>query len=210
MRTRIKFCGITNIEDAIFAASLGVDAIGMIFVPESPRCISLQTAKNIAAKLPAWVTIVGVFANTNVDEIKQILAELPLDLLQFHGAESAEFCQQFQRPYIKAIRMQVNSNLQEYYQTYSQAKGFLLDTYDNSILGGTGKSFNWNLIPKNFSKQIILAGGLNAENVAAAIKQIKPYGVDVSGGIEISPGKKDYTKMTAFIREVYDVDQENR
>jgi phosphoribosylanthranilate isomerase len=210
MRTRIKFCGMTNVEDAMFAARLGVDAIGMIFVPQSPRCISEREAKKIITTLPAWVTTVGVFANAKVNEISQVLAEIPLDLLQFHGDESAEFCQQFQRPYIKAIRMREDSNLQAYSDVYRQAKALLLDTYDNNMLGGTGKSFNWNLIPSNIAQQIILAGGLTAKSVATAIKQIKPYGVDVSGGIEVAPGKKDHAKMTAFIDEVNYVDRQNR
>jgi len=198
MRTRVKICGITRIDDGLEAARLGADAIGLVFYAKSPRAVSIEQAAEIAAALPPFVTTVGLFVNPSVDEVEATLAALPLDLLQFHGDESPEFCQQFDRPYIKAIRMREGVDLVVELERYQSGRGLLLDTYTPGIPGGTGESFDWDRVPAEVASKIILAGGLTADNVAEAIKQVKPYAVDVSGGVEASKGIKDAAKMCAF------------
>lgn len=202
MRTRIKFCGMTNVEDAIFAAELGVDAIGLIFVPDSSRLVTVSKARIIIQALPAWVSTVVVVANQSAEEIKNLITALPFDMLQFHGDESPEFCQQFNKPYIKAIRMHEDINALSLIEQYHTANGFLLDNYSADTLGGTGKTFDWKKVPAIVSQPIILAGGLTPVNVTQAIKQVHPYGVDVVSGIESRPDCKDHTKMRHFITEV--------
>lgn len=203
LRTRVKICGITRVEDANSAIEQGADAIGLVFYEQSPRNVSIHQAKEIAKQIPAFVTVVGLFVNAKAEFIKQVISEVGLDLLQFHGDESPEECASYSKPFIKAIRVKSDTNLVQYANEFSGAKGLLLDTYSEGIAGGTGHVFDWTLIPKNLGKPVILAGGLNAENVAAAIKQVKPYAVDISGGVESAKGIKDAAKIAVFMQQVY-------
>jgi phosphoribosylanthranilate isomerase len=199
---RSKICGITRIEDALSAAEAGADAIGLVFYAKSPRAVSVQQARTIIAALPPFVTTVGLFVDASRQELEEILAAVPLDLLQFHGDESPAFCEALQRPYIKALRVKPGDDLAAQVAAYGQASGVLLDTYVPGIPGGTGEAFDWSLVPQGLNKPIILAGGLVAENVAAAIRQVRPYAVDVSGGVEAGKGIKDAEKIRAFMRAV--------
>jgi phosphoribosylanthranilate isomerase len=202
VRTRVKICGITSPEDALHVVNAGADAIGLVFYAPSPRAVTLQHAKAIATAVPAFVTVVGLFVNAEKSEIEKIVAEVGIDLIQFHGDESAEFCRQFNRPYIKAVRVKADTNLIQYADDFFDAKALLLDAYAEGVPGGTGQSFDWDLIPKHLPKPMILAGGLNAENVAQAIKAVQPYAVDVSGGVEIGKGVKDAQKIQQFMQQV--------
>ncbi|MCU7842973.1 MAG: phosphoribosylanthranilate isomerase [Candidatus Thiodiazotropha sp. (ex Monitilora ramsayi)] len=206
MRTRIKICGITRVEDALEAVRLGADALGFVFYPPSPRVVTIEQAKAIVAHLPPFVTVVGLFVDETRERIDHVIREVPLDLLQFHGDETPSACSGFQRPWIKAIRMRENIDLQQVEQHYSAASGLLLDTYRKGVPGGTGQSFDWGRIPKGMASRIILAGGLDSENVEQAINQLHPYAVDVSGGVEAAKGIKDAGKMAAFIAGVNRVD----
>lgn len=199
---RSKICGITRIEDALSAAEAGADAIGLVFYAKSPRAVSVQQARAIIAALPPFVTTVGLFVDASRQELDEILAAVPLGLLQFHGDESPAFCEALQRPYIKALRVKPGDDLAAQVAAYGQASGVLLDTYVPGIPGGTGEAFDWSLVPQGLNKPIILAGGLVAENVAAAIRQVRPYAVDVSGGVEAGKGIKDAEKIRAFMRAV--------
>lgn len=205
MRTRVKMCAMTRVEDALFAAELGVDAIGLIFYESSPRFVSTTQAKKISEQLPPYVTTVGVFADAEQKYIENILKQLPLDLLQFQGNETPQACEIYQKPYVKAVHMNTADkiNFEKITQMYTNAKALLLDSKIlGGLPGGTGKTFDWSAIPKNLSKPIILAGGLTPENVAAAIQQVKPYAVDVTSGIEAQKGIKDPKKMRAFMQAV--------
>ena len=204
-RTRVKYCGITRVEDALYAAALGVDAIGLVFYEKSPRSVSVDQAKLIVDSLPAFVTTVGLFVNADPADVERIVQAVNLDLLQFHGDESAAECECFDRPYIKAIRMRGELDLDQLSNEFQNASGLLLDAYDKNMFGGTGKSFDWSMIPDQRSLPIILAGGLNPENVGQAINDVHPYAVDVSGGIEASKGIKDKEKMNAFMRGINSV-----
>ena len=204
-RTRVKFCGITRVEDALHAAAIGVDAIGLVFYEKSPRSVSVDQAKLIVESLPAFVTTVGLFVNAVPADVERIAQEANLDLLQFHGDESAAECECCHRPYIKAIRMREGLDLVQLSEEYRNAGALLLDAYDKTMFGGTGKSFDWSMIPDQLSKPVILAGGLNPENVVEAINAVHPYAVDVSGGIEMSKGIKDIEKMNAFMRGINSV-----
>jgi phosphoribosylanthranilate isomerase len=199
---------MTKTEDAIVAAELGVDAIGLIFVPSSSRLVTLPKALTIVQALPAWVSTVVVVANQSAEEIKNLITALPFDMLQFHGDETPEFCQQFNKPYIKVIRMREGVNVSRMIEQYHTANGFLLDSYHADRLGGTGNTFDWKTVPSSqVSRPIILAGGLTPENVGQAITQVQPYGVDVVSGIESMSGCKDQTKMRQFITEVNNADR---
>ncbi|GEM20683.1 N-(5'-phosphoribosyl)anthranilate isomerase [Nitrosococcus oceani] len=202
MRTRVKFCGITRREDAIQAIRLGADAIGLVFYPESPRAVSPQQAYQIVRELPPFVTVVGLFVNAASCYLQQILDKVPIDILQFHGEESPEECGYYGRSYIKAIRMAEGVDLPSLARSYESASALLLDAYQAGVPGGTGRAFDWRRIPKNFSKAVILAGGLTPENIAQAVRQVRPYAVDVSGGVERIKGVKDAAKMAAFMRGV--------
>ncbi|MEW8351482.1 MAG: phosphoribosylanthranilate isomerase [Candidatus Thiodiazotropha taylori] len=202
MRTRIKICGITRTEDALTATRLGADAIGLVFYPPSPRSVSPEQAQRIVKSLPPFVTVVGLFVNEDRAVIEQILNQVPLDLLQFHGDESAEDCSGFGRPWIKAIRMRQETDLLTLEQQYKDASGLLLDTYQAGVPGGTGKTFDWDLVPESLAGRVILAGGLNSENVTRAVASLHPYAVDVSGGVEAAKGIKDAAKIEAFITGV--------
>lgn len=203
-RIRVKICGIRNLETALVAAEMGADAIGLVFYERSPRFVTPEQADNICKHLPPFVNKVGLFVNAASDTIYPILEQVKLDTIQFHGDEPADFCHQFGIPYIKAVRMQAGVDLHSIMSEYANASAILLDAYVKGVEGGTGKNFDWSLIPKNFGKPIILAGGLNAGNVKLAIQQVSPYGVDVSGGVESEKGLKDPAKIKEFIREVND------
>jgi len=202
MRTRVKICGFTQVEDAVLAADLGVDAIGLVFYPPSPRHVSITQARAIVKALPAFVTVVGLFVDAESDWIHQVLSEVNLDCLQFHGDEISEDCRRFSKPYIKAIRMKPNVNWVEVQEHYADAAALLLDAFHPGLQGGTGSGFDWNRIPRNSKLPIILAGGLSPENAALAVQQVRPYALDVSSGVESSKGIKDAEKMTAFIRTI--------
>lgn len=202
MRTRVKICGITRLKDAQVAADCGADAIGMVFYEASPRVVAVHRATLIARSLPAFVTSVGLFVNPSRADVEAVLAEVPLDCLQFHGDESDEFCAQFGRPYIKAIRVQNRTDIAQEAARYTEARAVLLDTYVKDIPGGTGQRFDWARIPSECPKPVILAGGLTADNVRDAIQQTHPYAVDVSGGVEQHKGIKDQAKIRQFIAEV--------
>ena len=204
-RTRIKICGITNLQDAKVAIDEGVDAIGLVFCENSPRYINISRAKEIVENTTPFVNCVGLFVDAEKEYINNVLKEVALDTLQFHGQESEQACALYNKPYIKVIRMNENINLSEEAEKYFSAHALLLDTYIEGLPGGTGIVFDWDLIPKDIAKPIILAGGLNASNVKDAIKKISPYAVDVSGGVETEKGKKDPSKIKEFINEVMNV-----
>lgn len=199
---RSKICGITRIEDALAAVDAGAAALGFVFYAKSPRAVSVEQARAIIAALPPFVTTVGLFVNASRCELLEILEAVPLDLLQFHGDETPAECADFNRPYIKALRVKAGDDIAAQCDAFVGARGILLDAYVAGIPGGTGQAFDWSLIPRSLSKPIILAGGLSATNVGAAIAQVRPYAVDVSGGVELSKGVKDPAKIAAFMREV--------
>jgi phosphoribosylanthranilate isomerase len=202
MRTRVKICGITRLEDALSAVEQGADAIGLVFYAPSPRCVTIAQAAAISAALPPFVSVVALFVNPTQQEVNAILTNMNVDLLQFHGDESEAECAQYGLPYLKAIRVKSDTNLIQYAQTFMSAKALLLDAHSDAAVGGTGQVFDWNLIPKQMAKPIILAGGLTPENVKEAIQQVQPYAVDVSGGVEQAKGIKDATKIAAFMAAV--------
>ena len=199
MITKVKFCGITNLKDAISAAELGADALGFVFYPKSPRFISPKNAKEIIKKLPPFISMVGLFVNQSKSEVEEVIKGCPLNLLQFHGDENESFCKQYNLPYIKAITMKSDVDLLKCIQEYNSAKALLLDTFSKVARGGSGEVFDWKMIPPNTLKPIIVAGGLTPENVQTLLEVISPYGVDVSSGIEINKGLKDYKLMKKFI-----------
>jgi len=201
MRTRVKICGITRRQDAEFAAEMGVDAIGLVFYSASPRAVTIAQAEKVLAGLPPFVSVVALFVDAEVDEVKACLASLPIDVLQFHGDESPEYCAQFNVPYMKAVRMRDGVDLGVLASDYEQASALLLDSYQAGVPGGTGQVFDWSMI-MDIDKPVILAGGLDAENVRDAIQQVHPYAVDVSGGVEQDKGVKDKAKIGAFMHEV--------
>ncbi|MCC7201961.1 MAG: phosphoribosylanthranilate isomerase [Nitrospirae bacterium] len=197
---KVKICGITNIEDALAAAEAGADALGFVFYPESPRFIDPGKARAIIARLPVFITSVGVFVDETEDLIRRIIREGGIQVLQFHGAESPVLCNRFREKAIKAIRIKDEQSIRD--MKMYDVDTFLLDTMADGAKGGTGKTFNWKYaeMAKEHGR-IILSGGLNPANVGEAVRQIRPYGVDVSSGVEISPGKKDHIKIMEFIRE---------
>jgi phosphoribosylanthranilate isomerase len=201
MKTRVKICGITRRQDAEFAIENGADALGLVFYPASPRAVSLAQAKDIVVNLPPFISIVALFVDADPKEVQACINALPIDVLQFHGDESAAYCEQFGMSYLKAIRMRNNVDLESLENEYSTASALLLDSYQAGIPGGTGQVFDWSLIEK-INKPIILAGGLDSDNVATAIKQVQPYAVDVSGGVEQAKGIKDQQKISTFMQEV--------
>lgn len=201
MRTRVKVCGITRRQDAEIAIEMGADAIGLVFYEPSPRAVTIAQSKSIIEQLPPFVSVVALFVNAEASFVEQCIEQLPINLLQFHGDESAEFCQQFSLPYYKAIRMRDNVDLRAVCAEYATANALLVDSFQEGVPGGTGKTFDWSLV-QSIPKPIILAGGLTAENVKTAIAQVKPYAVDVSGGVEEQKGIKDPEKIHAFMQEV--------
>jgi len=201
-RVRIKICGITRPGDAKLAAALGADAIGLVFYSGSPRYVTAEQARTIAASLPPFICKTGLFVNADEEDIRSVLDQVNLDLLQFHGEENRQMCERYSKPYIKAVRMQANTDLSQIAKDYQSASALLLDTFVKGMQGGTGKTFDWSLIPGDVEKPLILAGGLTAENVADAVSRVRPYGVDVSGGVESDKGIKDANKLAEFIKEV--------
>ena len=202
MKTQVKICGLTSVADAVAAAEAGADMIGLMLYAGSPRHISLAQAAEISRALPPFVLKVGVFVNPEEALVSRAIAECHLSLLQFHGDEPSEFCTQFGLMSMKALRVKDAESLAalEHYAT----DAFLLDAYSKSGLGGTGEKFNWDLAveAQKFGKPIFLAGGLTSENVAAAVRQVRPFAVDVSSGVESAPGIKDAAKVRAFIEAV--------
>lgn len=202
MRTRVKICGITRVEDALTAVAHGCDAIGLVFYGPSPRNVDIQRAAEIVAALPPFVSSVGLFVDAMPDEINTVLAEVQLDLLQFHGEESPDACRLYGLPYMKAVRVRDDTNLLQYATQYQDARALLLDAFLPGVAGGTGHVFDWSLIPQQFPVPVVLAGGLTPDNVAGAIRQVRPYAVDVSGGVEESKGIKSAAKIAAFMQGV--------
>jgi phosphoribosylanthranilate isomerase len=196
---KIKICGFTQVENAKQASRLGIDAIGLVFYDKSPRNISVETATDIVNCLPPFVNRVGLFVNAEDNFIDEVLCEVPLDTLQFHGDESAEDCKQYGVPFIKALRINSETNVAKMADYFSHASGLLLDTYNSSAYGGTGESFDWSLANVDIDLPIILAGGLSPHTVQEAIRQVNPYAVDVSSGVESSKGVKDIDKIKSFI-----------
>jgi len=205
VRTRVKICGITRVEDALAAARSGADAIGLVFYADSPRAVSVEQARAVVRALPPFITTVGLFVDAAPQEIGAVLAALPLDLLQFHGNESPEACRGHGRPYVKALRMGEGADAAALARPYDDAAGILVDSYVEGVPGGTGRAFDWSRLPEGLSCPLILAGGLTPDNVAAAVTQVRPWAVDVSGGVEATPGVKDAAKIEAFIRGVNSV-----
>lgn len=197
--SRVKICGITRVGDALQAVSSGADAIGLVFYEPSSRAVDIACARDIAYAAGPLVTVTGLFVNASAARVCEVLREVPLQLLQFHGDESADFCEQFERPYLKAIRMRPDLDLKAAMQPFVGAAGFLLDAYQAGVPGGTGATFDWQRVPASAPRPVVLAGGLTPDNVARAIATTGCYGVDVSGGVEASPGIKDAAKMAQFI-----------
>jgi phosphoribosylanthranilate isomerase len=196
---RVKICGITSVEDAALAVESGADAIGLVFYEPSPRYVRIQQAVDIAYSAGPFITVVGLFVNSDKAAIDNIIKHVPLNLLQFHGDELPTFCEQFSLPYMRAIRMRDDLDLDKEIKRYKPASAILLDAYKPGVPGGTGETFDWERVPRQSSQPIVLAGGLTPDNVCEAIKQARPYGVDISGGVESSPGIKDKDKVVAFI-----------
>jgi phosphoribosylanthranilate isomerase len=208
MRTRVKICGFTTADEAVYAANLGVDAIGLVFYPQSPRNVSLEQATKIIAELPAFTSVVALFVDESEVIIDQVLSNIAIDCLQFHGHENPQACRLYNKPYIKALSMRETTNVEQLAIDYHDASALLLDAYHPKAKGGTGESFDWDLIPKQCHLPIILAGGLTPENAKQAIIKVNPYALDVSSGVEIKKGVKGRAKMTAFIKEVNQGNQE--
>lgn len=201
LRTRIKICGITRTEDLDAAVVAGADAIGFVFYPPSPRFLTDGQASMLARQVPPFVTRVGLFVNAEATTVHETLAQVPIDLLQFHGDEDAHYCEQFGRPYIKAARVRPGLDLLEFARAFPTAQGLLLDAWVEAY-GGAGQSFDWSLIPAELPVPIVLSGGLNAGNVVEAVVKTRPWAVDVSSGVELSKGIKDAEKIAAFIAAV--------
>lgn len=202
MRTRVKICGITGVQDALAAVAAGADAIGLVFEEASPRCVTVDRARAIVTVLPPYVTAVALFVNAEPGRIADVLNRVGVNLLQFHGDETPDLCRRFGRPYVKAVRMRAGVDPHAYASDFADAAGLLLDTYAHGSVGGTGETFEWARVPRDVAKPIILAGGLTPDNVKAAIDAVGPYAVDVSSGVERSKGVKDAAKMAAFISAV--------
>lgn len=206
-RTRIKICGITRPEDARVAIASGADAIGLVFYAPSPRSVTVEQAESIVAEVPPFVSVVALFVDELAGEVSRILNSVHVDLLQFHGDETPEYCRQFHRPWIKALRVRAGVDIGAACDRYPGARGVLLDSWQEGIPGGTGKTFDWQLAPRELSQPLVLAGGLNAQNVGRAIAGLHPVAVDVSGGVEQSPGIKDAEKIRQFTAAVRAADQ---
>jgi phosphoribosylanthranilate isomerase len=201
-RTRVKICGITRPEDAAHAALCGADAVGLVFYPASPRAVDVAQARAVVEALPPFVTVVALFVDPAPATVREVLAALPVGLLQFHGDEPPEACEGYGRPYLKAVPMREGVDLAGQARRYASAAGLLLDSYRVGLKGGTGVTFDWSRIPADLGKPLILAGGLTPENVGEAVRRVRPYAVDVSGGVEAAKGVKDPERVAAFIRGV--------
>jgi len=207
MRTRVKICGFTRVEDAVFAARLGVDAIGLVFYPPSPRHVEIEQAVRIVNALPAFTSVVALFVDEQEAGIREVLARIPIDCLQFHGDEPAEACRVYGKRYIKALRMQDGIDIPALALQYHDAAGLLLDAFHPGAKGGTGSQFDWELIPRQCTLPVILAGGLDETNAKQAVQTVRPYALDVSSGVEAEKGVKDALKMAAFIKQVNEGDR---
>lgn len=196
---RIKICGITRPEDGVAAAYLGADAIGLVFYDKSPRHVTLEQARAVIAALPPFVTVVALFVDPSRAWVEQVLAACAIDVLQFHGDETADFCRSFHRPYLKAVRVRPGVDLLEWSARYPDARGLLTDAFVDGAHGGTGTTFDWTLLPEQLPLPLILSGGLDEHNVAEAVRRVAPAAVDVSSGVEASKGIKDAARMAAFI-----------
>jgi phosphoribosylanthranilate isomerase len=206
MATAVKICGVTRTEDALVAARAGAHAVGMIFYPKSPRFVEDEVAAGIVKALPPFVTPVALFVDQPAAEIARAIKAVRPQLLQFHGEEAADFCRSFGLPYIKAVRVRAGVDLLQYARQYPDAKGLLLDAFVEGSHGGTGSAFDWSLVPREFPLPLILAGGLDPDNVGAAVRRVRPWAVDVSSGVEATKGIKDAAKVVAFIRGVRNAD----
>jgi len=204
VRTRVKICGITRTVDARAAAAAGADAIGLVFYPPSPRFLSIERAREIRDALPPFVQTVALFVNADAAQVAQVIGRVHPAMLQYHGDESPEFCAQFGLPFVKACRVKKGVSALEYLRPFSHAAAWLFDSHVPEY-GGVGESFDWSLVPAT-DKPVIVSGGLSPANVAAAIRRVKPWGVDVSSGVESAKGIKDAAKIAAFIAEVRNAD----
>lgn len=204
-RTRIKICGLTRPQDVLAAVSAGADAIGFVFYPPSPRNLSFEQAAELAALVPPFVTTVGLFVNPDPAFVSEALACVPLQLLQFHGDESADECARYRRPWMKAARMRPGVDLLEFEASYFAAQGILVDAFVEGY-GGGGKTFDWSLIPAGLKRPLVLSGGLDPSNVTDAVRRVRPWAVDVSSGVEVAKGIKDAAMMAAFVAGVRDAD----
>ncbi|MCK8514854.1 phosphoribosylanthranilate isomerase [Methylonatrum kenyense] len=203
MRTRIKICGITDPEDARQVAAAGIDAIGLVFHPASPRHVTADQAAAVINAVPPFISVVGLFLNPGADAVRDVLRRLPIDQLQFHGTESAAFCRQFGRRYVKALGMAGDvTELDARVAEHGDASGFLLDSHAPGEQGGTGRVFDWGSFPRDYPRPLVLAGGLRCDNVAAAVRQCRPFAVDVSSGVEREPGRKCPEQVSQFVSEV--------
>jgi phosphoribosylanthranilate isomerase len=202
MKTRIKICGITRVEDALAAARLGADAVGLVFYAGSPRAVTIGRAREIIDALPPFVVPVGLFVNADAATVRDTLAAVPVQLLQFHGDETPDFCDGFGRPFLRALRVRKGADLLQYAREFHAAKGLLLDAWVEGVHGGTGATFDWSLIPPDLPMPVILSGGLNPDNVEQAVRRVRPWAVDVSSGVESAKGIKDAAKIEAFINGV--------
>jgi phosphoribosylanthranilate isomerase len=202
MNTRVKICGITRVQDGLAAVRLGAHAIGLVFYDASPRAVANKQARMIVDALPPFVTAVGLFVNAEPDAVRKTLAEVPLQLLQFHGDETPAYCSAFGVPYLKAVRVKPGVDLLPYGHDFREARGLLLDAFVEGVRGGTGATFDWNLIPRDLALPIVLSGGLDAGNVEAAVRAVRPWAVDVSSGVEAAKGIKDAAKIEAFMNGV--------
>jgi phosphoribosylanthranilate isomerase len=206
MATAVKICGITRLEDALAAVRAGAHAIGLVFYQPSPRYITPAAAGAIIRALPPFITTVGLFVDAPAEEVRATIGQAPVQLLQFHGAETAAYCRQFGRPYMKAVRMGPKVDLLQYAQVYDDAKALLLDAYVEGLHGGSGVAFDWGRVPDGFPLPLILSGGLTVENVGDAVRRVRPLAVDVSSGVESARGIKDAGKIAAFIAGVRNAD----
>jgi phosphoribosylanthranilate isomerase len=206
MATVVKICGITRVEDGLTAAHAGAHAIGLVFHPASPRFVTIDQAREIAQRMPPFVTVVGLFVNPDPQTVEAVLREVPLQLLQFHGDEPPELCAGFGVPYLKAVRMVPGTDLLQYAARYGGAKALLLDAFTDRVYGGSGEAFDWRSIPQDLPLPVVLAGGLTAHNVGEAIRTARPWAVDVSSGVEREKGIKDPARIAAFIRGARDAD----
>ena len=201
-RTRVKICGITRIEDALAAARLGADAIGLVFAAGSPRALSADAAAAVSGAMPPFVARVGLFLDADPAFVRAVCDAVPLELLQFHGSEPADYCRAFGRPYLKAIAMGDDGDAAARARAWPDAAALLFDAHATGGQGGSGRTFDWARVPRGLARPVVLAGGLAPGNVAEAIAAVRPWAVDVSSGVEASPGIKDHGKMERFIDEV--------
>jgi len=202
VRVQVKMCGITRPEDAVTAVAHGVSALGLLFWSGSSRFVSIEQAREICAVVPPLTPVVGLFVDATEAEVERVLADVPINLLQLHGDETPSFCEQWQVPYIKALKALPGANLLDQAAAFPRARGFLLDAVHNGQFGGTGQAFDWSLVPPEFDRPLVLAGGLNPATVGEAISRIRPAAVDVSSGVEVSPGLKDPEKIRQFMQAV--------